>query len=87
MMKKFLLLALVCSQIISSVAQTEIRLYADTKTDKWTVRKFENDPLNVRVYTFNNGLQLLTSNQNKEPRIYTMVAVKTGSANDPADHT
>ena len=51
------------------------------------MRKFEHDPLNVRVYTFNNGLQLIASNQSKEPRIYTMVAVKTGSANDPADHT
>jgi len=68
-------------------AQTSLNLYADTKTDKWTVRSFENDPLNVRVYTFNNGLQLITSKQLKEPRIYTMIAVKTGSANDPADHT
>lgn len=68
-------------------AQTSLNLYADTKTDKWTVRSFENDPLNVRVYTFNNGLQLITSKQLKEPRIYTMIAVKTGSANDPANHT
>ena len=68
-------------------AQTSLNLFGDTKTEKWTVRSFENDPLNVRVYTFNNGLQLITSNQLKEPRIYTMIAVKTGSANDPANHT
>lgn len=68
-------------------AQTKINGYADYPTENWVMRKFQNDPLNVRYYTFKNGLTLITSTNKKSPRINTMVAVKTGSKNDPATNT
>lgn len=71
-----------------SFAQQRIATYHEEKTEKYTVRIYGGgDPLNVREYTFNNGLKLITSTNKEQPRIYTMVAVKTGSKNDPADHT
>ncbi len=68
-------------------AQTKINGYADYPSEKWVMRKYQNDPLNVRYYTFKNGLTLITSVNKKAPRINTMVAVKTGSKNDPSTNT
>ncbi len=68
-------------------AQTKINGYADYPSEKWIMRKYQNDPLNVRYYTFKNGLTLITSVNKKAPRINTMVAVKTGSKNDPSTNT
>lgn len=45
------------------------------------------DPLNVRIYTLDNGLRIYTSVYEEEPRIQTAIAVKTGSKHDPADNT
>ena len=71
----------------STIAQQKINTYGDYKSEHWVMRKYENDPLNTRHYTFDNGLTLITSENPRSPRVYTMVAVKTGSKNDPADHT
>lgn len=51
------------------------------------MRIYDNDPLAVREYTLNNGMQVITSVNKAEPRIYSMVAVKTGSKNDPSTNT
>ncbi len=85
-MRKYILIIL---SLVSSYlgAQTKINGYADYPTEKWVMRKYQNDPLNVRYYTFKNGLTLITSVNKKAPRINTMVAVKTGSKNDPATNT
>lgn len=85
-MKKLLGLMLLC-QLHFVFAQNRISSYSDTKTENWTMRKFNNDPLNTRHYTFNNGLTLITSENRTTPRVYTMVAVKTGSKNDPSTNT
>jgi predicted Zn-dependent peptidase len=79
-------LLLTCGAL-SLLAQDRVSTYSEEKTDKWTVRKFEGDPLNVRIYTFKNGLTLITSKNPRTPRIQTMVAVRTGSKNDPANNT
>ena len=69
-------------------SQNRISSYSTSSNDKWDVRVYNNDPMKTRHYTFkNNGLTLITSENARSPRIYTMVAVKTGSKNDPADHT
>lgn len=85
-MKKYIFVGL-C--LLASVlgAQQRINSYADYPSENWVMRKFTNDPLNVRYYTFKNGLTLITSTNKKSPRINTMVAVKTGSKNDPATNT
>ncbi len=48
---------------------------------------YENDPLNLRTYTLDNGLTLHLSPNPEEPRIQTLIAVRTGSKNDPAETT
>jgi predicted Zn-dependent peptidase len=45
------------------------------------------DPLNVRVHTLDNGLKLFMSVNKNEPRVYTNIAVRAGSKQDPAETT
>ena len=47
----------------------------------------ENDPLNARVYTLDNGLKVYLSSYDDAPRIQTNIAVRAGSKNDPSDAT
>ena len=60
-----------------------------SKKDKLgrTYQYVENDPLNARIYTLENGLKVYLTVYKNEPRIQTYVAVRAGSKNDPADHT
>lgn len=86
-MKKLISLSFLFLACYALLAQDRVSTYSEEKTEKWTVRKFEGDPLNVRIYSFNNGLTLITSKNTRTPRIQTMVAVRTGSKNDPANNT
>ncbi|MBX2972055.1 MAG: insulinase family protein [Flavobacteriales bacterium] len=45
------------------------------------------DPLQARIYTLDNGLQVWLSRNTDAPRIQTNIAVRAGSKNDPADAT
>ncbi len=45
------------------------------------------DPLNTRIYTLENGLTVYMSPNHEEPRVYTSIAVRAGSKNDPAETT
>ena len=47
----------------------------------------ENDPLNARIYTLDNGLKVYLSSYDEAPRVQTSIAIKAGSKNDPADAT
>lgn len=47
----------------------------------------ENDPLNARVYTLDNGLKVYLTSYDDAPRIQTNIAVRAGSKNDPSDAT
>ena len=47
----------------------------------------DNDPLNARVYTLDNGLKVYLSYYDDAPRIQTNIAVRAGSKNDPSDAT
>lgn len=82
-----LLLSLAVLVSLPLVAQQRIGGFAQEKTENWVMTRFIGDPLNVREYKFKNGLTLYTSNQATTKRVYTMVAVKTGSKNDPASNT
>lgn len=46
-----------------------------------------NDPTNSRFYKLKNGLTVILSKNDKEPRVQTYIAVKAGSKTDPATHT
>lgn len=47
----------------------------------------EGDPMNVRIYTLDNGLKVYISPNNAEPRIQTLISVKAGSTFDPKETT
>lgn len=59
-------------------------LQAQYKNDFITV---ENDPYQVLQYQLDNGLKVYLSINRDEPRVYTNIAVRTGSKNDPSDAT
>jgi predicted Zn-dependent peptidase len=67
---------------------TFLNLYSQTKTvtdGKYSYEVIENDPLNARIYTLDNGLKVYLSVNKDAPRIYTNIAVASGSKNDPHD--
>jgi predicted Zn-dependent peptidase len=45
------------------------------------------DPTNTRIYTLPNGLKVYISVNLREPKVYTAIAVRTGSRNDPPNNT
>ena len=47
----------------------------------------EGDPYEVQRYVLDNGLTVYLSVNDREPRIYTSIVVRAGSAQDPADAT
>jgi zinc protease len=47
----------------------------------------DNDPLNARIYTLDNGLKVYLSSYDDAPRVQTNIAVRAGSKNDPAHAT
>ena len=53
----------------------------------YTYKYVTGDPLKARFYTLKNGLKVILSQNSKEPRIAVNIPVRTGSNNDPADHT
>ncbi|MEZ4739744.1 MAG: insulinase family protein [Flavobacteriales bacterium] len=54
---------------------------------KYTYTSVPNDPLETRIYTLENGLQVWLSRNTDAPRVQTNIAVRAGSKNDPADAT
>lgn len=46
-----------------------------------------NDPMQVRIYTLDNGLKVYLSENHESPRVTAHIAVNTGHRNDPADCT
>ena len=54
---------------------------------QYAFKTVPNDPLNARIYTLENGLQVYMTVYKDAPRIQAYVAVKVGSKNDPAETT
>lgn len=53
----------------------------------YTYKYVTNDPMQMRLYTLSNGLTVMLTVNHKEPRVAMRIAVRTGSNNDPANHT
>ena len=53
----------------------------------YTYKYVTNDPMGARFYTLKNGLNVILSQNKKEPRITTHIAVRAGSNTDPKNHT
>ena len=54
---------------------------------KYDRHSITNDPMKVVIHTLNNGMTLYMSVNPIEPRIFTNIAVRAGSKQDPADTT
>ncbi|MCX6155725.1 MAG: insulinase family protein [Candidatus Kapabacteria bacterium] len=61
-----------------------LNLSSDGRYSYFTV---DNDPMQTRIYTLKNGLKVYLSPNHFEPRIYTIIAARVGSKNDPSDNT
>ncbi len=76
--RKFLLLLILLPLLsFSQISKTKIFPF-DT---------VPGDPLKAHIYTLDNGLKVYLSVYKDEPRFQSMIGVKAGSKNDPADHT
>jgi predicted Zn-dependent peptidase len=72
---------------ISAFAQTGKYEWKEATSGGFTYKYVTNDPAKARFYTLKNGLTVILSPTNKDPRIQCYVATKAGSKTDPADHT
>lgn len=86
-MKKNLVLLLVVLLHITSIAQPGKYQWQQATAAGYTYKYVTNDPARARFYTLKNGLTVILSPTNKDPRIQCYVATKAGSKTDPADHT
>lgn len=84
-MKTFkLLFVLLCASTVSAVAQPA---WKEASSGGYTYKYIASDPMKARFYTLKNGLTVILSVNNKEPRIQTLIGTRAGSNSDPADHT
>lgn len=56
-------------------------------TGQFAFQTAANDPIDVQMYTLSNGLKLFLSVNSNEARIFTNIAVRAGSKQDPGDTT
>ncbi len=71
----------------SAMTITAILAVAAQAQKTYTYTSVPGDPLQARIYTLDNGLQVWLSRNTDAPRIQTNIAVRAGSKNDPADAT
>jgi predicted Zn-dependent peptidase len=58
-----------------------------TQKENYPYTTVPEDSLHTRIYKLKNGLTVYMSPYSDEPRIYTSIAVRAGSKNDPAETT
>lgn len=80
------LLLLSCTMHSTGSAQENYE-WKEGNSGGYTYRYVTEDPMQARFYTLKNGLTVVLSVNKKEPRIQTLIGVRAGSDNDPADHT
>ena len=82
-------------RITTAVFAIVFSVFLSAQTYEWkeatsggyTYKYVTNDPTNARFYTLKNGLTVILSPTDKDPRIQAYVAVKAGSKTDPATNT
>ncbi|AXT59814.1 insulinase family protein [Aquimarina sp. AD10] len=93
LLNTFLLLSLTmllsnCKDSSSKTNESkEIAVEQHTDAAGFTYETVTNDPTGLRLYTLNNGLKVYLGQNEEEPKIQTLIAVRAGSTYDPADNT
>ena len=85
-MKKSILILIALFVSVISQGQTPFEWKKQT-SNGYEYKYVSNDPAKARFYTLKNGLTVILSPTNKDPRIQAYVAVKAGSKTDPATNT
>lgn len=86
-MLKKIILALT-TVVISAVSYAQAQFqWKEATSNGYTYKYVTNDPAKARFYTLKNGLTVILSPTNKDPRIQAYVAVKAGSKTDPSTNT
>lgn len=62
-------------------------IWKEASSGGYKYRYVTNDPMQARFYTLKNGLTVILSKNEIEPRITSWIVVRTGSNNDPENHT
>jgi len=70
-----------------AMAQSSKFEWKEATSAGYTYKYVSNDPMKTRFYKLKNGLTVILSPTNKEPRIQSYVAVKAGSKTDPSTNT
>ena len=71
---------------VVAFAQNQFQ-WKEASSGGYTYKYVTNDPAKARFYTLKNGLTVILSPTNKDPRIQAYVAIKAGSKTDPATNT
>jgi predicted Zn-dependent peptidase len=85
-LNKFLFLFLLVCVQLESRAQGKYQ-WKQAVAAGYSYKFVSSDPMQTRFYTLKNGLTVVLTVNHKEPRITYRMAVRTGSNNDPKDHT
>lgn len=87
-MKPFKTIAAFLFLFVSVVSYSQKKYeWKQVSSGGYTYKYVTNDPTETRFYTLKNGLTVILSPNKKEPRITMRIPVRTGSNNDPKDHT
>ncbi|WP_316822965.1 M16 family metallopeptidase [Pedobacter gandavensis] len=82
-----LIFGLIFFTALLAVAQNKKYVWKTGTSAGYTYKYITNDPAKARFYTLKNGLTIILSENNKEPRITSKIAVRAGSNTDPKEHT
>ena len=85
--KKITIVTSIAAASFCGYAQAQDFQWKEGKSNGYTYKYVTNDPTSARYYKLKNGLTVILSATNKEPRIQTYIATKAGSKTDPASHT
>lgn len=86
-MQGILVSLLAAGAILLFVTSCKPTMNSTADTPGLPYRTISGDSLHTRIYTLKNGLTVYMSPYRDEPRIYTSIAVRAGSKNDPAETT
>ncbi len=71
----------------AAIGQADKYQWKEATSAGYKYKYVSGDPANARFYTLKNGLTVILSPTNKDPRIQCYVAIKAGSKTDPATNT
>ncbi len=78
---------MIASALFMATVFTACNNQTEQSEEKKDYLSVDNDPMETRIYTLENGMKVYISVNKEKPRIQTNIAVRAGSKNDPADAT